>query len=192
MAGTINRGQAMRGPGATLWLEAATAAHLNCELEAPAQLGVLLDAVVPASWPPATYDHDVIAFFKDQTEAGGEAAAGWYVWYAMAIPQDGPRTLIGGGGYFGPPENGVVEIGYAVLPAWQGRGYGSEMVRQLVDRALACPEATVRQVVAHTEVGNAASQAVLRRNGFVVTPEVGAGDRLYFVRDRRYTNQHQA
>ncbi len=47
---------------------------------------------------------------------------------------------MGSGGYKGPPDaDGVVEIGYGLLPAWEGRGLATEAARELVRRAFADP-----------------------------------------------------
>jgi len=78
---------------------------------------------------------------------------------------DSPRTLVGAGGYFGPPDaEGTVEIGYSVLPEWQRRGYASEMVQALLDHAFTF--ANIKRVIAHTTAANPASISVLLRCGF--------------------------
>ncbi|HEU4556601.1 MAG TPA: GNAT family N-acetyltransferase [Longimicrobium sp.] len=149
-----------------LTLVAATVEHVRTELEAPERLASLLDAEVSAEWPTGEYDRDAMEFFRARLEEGGEAAAGWYGWYALrAGDADGPRALVGAGGYFGPPgEDGIVEIGYSVVPRWQRRGYASEIVDALVARAFELPHVT--RVIAHTTPANAASVGVLRRCGF--------------------------
>jgi len=150
-----------------LTLVAATLEHVRTELEAPGQLASLLGAEVSGDWPTGEYDRDAMEFFRERLEEGGETAAGWYGWYAVrAADADGPRALVGAGGYFGPPdEEGRVEIGYSVLPGWQRRGYASELVRALVAQAFTFPR--VRQVIAHTTAENAGSVGVLARCGFV-------------------------
>lgn len=67
-------------------------------------------------------------------------------------------------------EDGVVEIGYSVVPRWQRRGYASEIVDALIARALELPRVT--RVIAHTTPGNTGSIGVLRRCGFT---DAGAG-----------------
>jgi RimJ/RimL family protein N-acetyltransferase len=121
---------------------------------------------VSDEWPTGEYDRDAMEFFRERLEEGGAAATGWYGWYAVRLGDaDGPRALVGAGGYFGPPgEDGTVEIGYSVLPAWQRRGYASELVQALVAQAFSFPH--VRRVIAHTTAGNAASVGVLARCGF--------------------------
>ena len=64
------------------------------------------------------------------------------------------------------PEQGVLDIGYGIAPAHQGRGLAGRALAELVDWAR--HDARVRCLSAETAVGNVASQAVLRRNGFTV------------------------
>lgn len=149
-----------------LTLIASTLAHVRTELESPEQLGALLGAVVSSEWPTGEYDRDAMEFFRTRLEEGGEEAEGWYGWYAVReADSEGPRTLVGAGGYFGPPdEEGTVEIGYSVLPLWQRRGYASEIVRMLLQHAFSFSR--VQRVIAHTMEANPASISVLLRSGF--------------------------
>lgn len=105
-------------------------------------------------------------FFLSCFESGGKAAQGWYGWYAINIePASGKRSLVGSGGYFGPPDrNGIVEIGYSVLPEWQRRGYATEIVKALVDRAFCFEQTSL--IIAHTSPDNQASKKVLVAGGF--------------------------
>ena len=78
-----------------------------------------------------------------------------------------PRTLVGWGGFKGPPDaDGAVEIGYAVAPAWEGRGVATAAVAELLREAWAAPG--VRRVLAHTlaggeRLGTRAGEVGLRR-----------------------------
>ena len=150
-------------------LVAATLAHVCAELDAPGELAALLGAEVSSAWPAGEYDRDAIEFFRARLEEGGADVAGWYGWYAIReADAESPRTLVGAGGYFGPPDaEGTVEIGYSVLPRWQRRGYAGLMVAALVARAFTF--ARVERVIAHTTEANVASVAVLRRCGFAMT-----------------------
>ncbi len=78
-------------------------------------------------------------------------------------------TLVGFGGWKGPPVDGEAELGYAVAPSRQGRGIATAVVRQLVGRARI---AGVRLVTAHTLDEPNASTSVLERCGFTLTAEV--------------------
>ena len=74
------------------------------------------------------------------------------------------ESLVGLGGFYGPPVDGRVEIGYAVAPSRQGRGIATAAVEILLGRAV---EAGVSVVVAHTLAGVNGSTVVLGRTGFV-------------------------
>jgi ribosomal-protein-alanine N-acetyltransferase len=75
------------------------------------------------------------------------------------------RTLVGLGGFKGPPSSdGAVEIGYAIAPAFQGRGLATDAVAQMVRRAFA--DAAVRAVDAHTLGHVTPSTRVLEKSGF--------------------------
>jgi RimJ/RimL family protein N-acetyltransferase len=152
---------------ARLTLVPADATHLRAELAARDALGALLGAEVPASWPPGEYDRAAQEYFLARLEEGGDALVGWLGWYAVRDADDAtPATVVGAGGYFGPPDaDGVVEIGYSLTPEWRGRGYATELATALATRVAALPG--VRRVVAHTGDANPASIAVLTRAGFV-------------------------
>ena len=152
-------------------LIATTADHLRAELESRRRLAEMLDAVVPASWPPGEYDRDAQQFFLDRLLRTGPDGVGWFGWYAVRRATGGdPAILVAGGGYFGPPgEDGTVEIGYSVVPEWAGQGYATELSRALLARAAATG---VRRVIAHTREDNAASIRVLAHCGFAAA---GAG-----------------
>lgn len=75
-------------------------------------------------------------------------------------------TVIGGLCFKGvPDENGQVELGYGIDDAYRCCGYATEAVRAMADWALAHPG--TRKVTAQTEPGNAVSQRVLAKCGFV-------------------------
>src|SRR6185503_12468520 len=101
-----------------LTLIASTLAYVRTELESPDQLATLLGAVVSTDWPTGEYDRNAMEFFRGRLEEGGEEVEGWYGWYAVRdADEEGPRALVGAGGYFGPPDaEGTVEVGYSVLP----------------------------------------------------------------------------
>jgi len=143
----------------------------EAELSEPAALAALLDTEIPSGWPPGEYDRDALLFFRDRLREGGEAAVGWYSWYALRKAPS--PVLIGACGYFGPPVSmegqGAVEIGFSVLPGFRGQGLATQMARMLVQHAFA--QAEVRCVRARTTADNLASQAVLRKAGLRLAAE---------------------
>jgi len=149
-----------------LELIAATLDHICAELEAPERLASLLDAQVEPGWPPGEYDRNAQEFFRDRLKEDGVAVIGWYNWYAVqrGSPYQ-PSVLVGAGGYFGPPsEEGEVEMGFSVMPAWQGLGYATEMAEALIVNAFADPR--VHKVIAYTTTQNMASYKVLEKCRF--------------------------
>jgi ribosomal-protein-alanine N-acetyltransferase len=149
-----------------LLILAASRALLTAELHKPHYFPILLGAALPADWPPGEYDQDAMRFFLEQLTAGGRTAAGWYGWYALRKAEgDTPRTLIGAGGFMGPPDAaGMAEIGYSIAADWRGQGLATELVGGLVQQAAAT--GMVRRLVAHTNADNLGSQRVLLANGF--------------------------
>lgn len=142
----------------------ATLGLARAELGDRAEFARLMAARVPDDWPPETLA-DALPLFLQSLEEAPERA-GWLAWYALAEEESAPGwVLVASGGFHGPPQEGTVEIGYSVLPRFQGRGYATEMVRALADWALAQPG--VVRVVAETEWVNPASVRVLARAGFV-------------------------
>ena len=122
----------------------------------------LLGASVPGSWPPESLT-DALPVFLHWLEAAPEAR-GWFTWYALTL--SAAPVLVASAGFKGPPRDGVVEVGYSVLPEFQGRGYATEMACGLTRWALGEPGVT--RIVAETEWANPASVRVLRKAGFVL------------------------
>ncbi len=143
----------------------ATAMLLSSELESIDGFGTLLGADVPEGWPPGQYDRGAITFFRDRVNEDPNAA-GWYSWYALLrADEKRGRTLVGAGGYFGPPNpNGILEIGYSIVPSYEGQGYATELVRALVEHGFA--DSRVRRIIAHTTKDNPGSVRVLEHAGF--------------------------
>lgn len=99
----------------------------------------------------------------------------WVHGFAVVHREDG--LVIGTAGFKGPPDGGgVVEVAYAIVPAYQGQGYATEATRALLEFAFASD--LVMVVRAHTLPEPNASTRVLAKCGFenhgeVVDPEDG-------------------
>jgi [ribosomal protein S5]-alanine N-acetyltransferase len=98
-----------------------------------------------------------------------------HTWGSLFFVEPQARTLVGFGGFKGPPtSDAVVEIGYAIAPLFQGQGLATEAVAQMVQRAFADP--SVRAVDAHT-LGHAnPSTRVLEKSGFLKIGEASDPD----------------
>ena len=156
-----------------LRLVPATPAVIEAELEGFPRLGLVLGAALPSDWPPEHHDRDTLVFWRGQL--ADPAAAGWWLYYTLMTESE-PATLVGSVGYKGPPNDGVVEIGYSVVPSWQRRGLATEASRALIEEAWARGANTI---VAHTLEHLTPSLGVLRRLGFART-ESSEQDELEF------------
>jgi ribosomal-protein-alanine N-acetyltransferase len=151
-----------------LRLVAGTKALAAAEIEDKAEFAKLLGALVPQTWPPDNL-RDVLGHFYALCEEHPEWE-GWLAWYAVRIDNDYP-ILCGSVGFKGPPDKrGMVEIGYSVLPEFEGQGLATEMVAGMVQWAKQQPQ--VRQIEAGTNIDNKASMRVLEKNSFICA---GAG-----------------
>jgi [ribosomal protein S5]-alanine N-acetyltransferase len=81
-----------------------------------------------------------------------------------------PPELVGWGGFKGPPDAGVVEVGYEIAEARQGRGLATAATRAMVAEAFA--DDRVSTVIAHTLAESTASNRVLEKVGFSYEGEV--------------------
>ena len=90
----------------------------------------------------------------------------WWLPYLMIHPVD--HALVGACGYRGPPdEQGFVEIGYGIAPAYRGRGLVSEAALALAGHAF--HGTAVTGVRAHTLPETSASTRILTKCGFIHT-----------------------
>jgi [ribosomal protein S5]-alanine N-acetyltransferase len=85
-------------------------------------------------------------------------------WGHRHVIERSTSEVVGGIGFKGPPEDGIAEIGYGIVPSRQRRGYATEAVLALVGAGW--QHSALVAVIAHTEPGNTASQTVLERAGF--------------------------
>lgn len=165
-----------------LLLIPSSAAHLAAELESNSVFEAFIGASVPASWPPGEYDRSAQEYFFNALTEGGDAATGWYGWYAVLQSVDGSNSrnaVVGCGGYFGPPSHeGVIEIGYSMCKEFQRQGFASELARGLVKHVR--EHVSPSRIIAHTYESNPASIAVLERSGFVRAAESDQPEALLF------------
>jgi len=146
-----------------LTLVATTLDMARAELRDARRLGALLDAEVPASWPPPLNDENTLRWTIEFLETHREGV-GWGSWYFVSR-SDGRRSLVGVGGFTGlPGKDGKVEVGYSVLDEHQGSGFATEAVGALVEWAFA--HSSVTRVVGQTLPELAGSIRVLEKCGF--------------------------
>lgn len=98
-------------------------------------------------------------------ENPGDAA-----WITRAIFDPGLGRAVGLAGFHGPPDdNGMVEVGYSVDPAYRRQGYARAALEALL--AVAAEEPSIRTVRATISPDNGASRRLVEQYGFVATGE---------------------
>jgi RimJ/RimL family protein N-acetyltransferase len=86
-------------------------------------------------------------------------------WLPNAVVAEPGGVVVGHAGYHGPPdEDGMVEVGYTVDPAYRRQGYAKAVLAALLERAAAEPD--VRTVRASISPTNPASLATIAGFGF--------------------------
>ena len=85
-------------------------------------------------------------------------------WIGYFAEDETTRTIVGSCGYKGNCRDGVVEIAYFSFPAFERRGFATQMARLLND--LAWQHRDVRIIRAHTLQAENASVRIMRRLEF--------------------------
>lgn len=100
----------------------------------------------------------------------------WYTKWEITLKTDG--TVVGEL-YFKGPANGLgeVELCFHLYPDYQGRGYGTEAVRELID--LAFRTDGVYFILTEPQPDDEMMQTMLKKLGFGETNRCGAQGRLY-------------
>ena len=126
------------------------------------------NATSPIELAPYFVDTECIGVWRyrsKQVVADPSSAA----WITRVIVDADLTLAVGRAGYHGPPdENGMVEIGYSVDPAYRRRGYARAALVALLDRAHVEP--SVNTIRLSISPGNIASRSLALQYGFV---EVG-------------------
>lgn len=132
------------------------------------ELAHLLAVEVAEGWlvfPEAlTYSRDIISQNPD--------AADWWGYFTI---HKADKKLVGNCGFKGKPDaDGVCEIGYAVAPAYEGKGLATEAARGLADFAFSFENVNVVQ--AHTLAAENASNSLLKKLGMQFVKELHDDD----------------
>jgi RimJ/RimL family protein N-acetyltransferase len=133
---------------------------LDADGAGPGALAAAMGARVAEDWPPEHHDAGAREWLRDL--AADASRRGWGMRY---IVSDG--VVVGTCGYHGPPEEGVVEIGYSVVGSHRRRGIATAAIAQLVATAW---ERGVETVAATTHPELAPSIGVLEKLGFERLP----------------------
>lgn len=90
---------------------------------------------------------------------GGSGAANEFGYYQ--ILEGG--VVVGGIGFHGPPREGIVEVGYGVVPGVRGRGVATRALLCMAE--LARSTGRVSRMIGRTTPDNVASQRVMKAVG---------------------------
>jgi RimJ/RimL family protein N-acetyltransferase len=141
-----------------------TLALLSAALEGRSALEGLLGVSVAEDWEGFPEALPIV-------RASYEGKPEGHMWGSLFFIELAGPTLVGFGGFKGSPSPaGVVEIGYAIAPAFRGQGLATEAVAQMLQRAFA--DVTVRAVDAHTLGHDNPSTRVLQKTGFRKIAEI--------------------
>ena len=128
---------------------------------------VVTGSVVPVQHAPDWPHADTADALRPLAEHPDDTGPGTFL-----VLEDG--VVVGDCGWFGPPTEGLVDIGYGVAPSVRGRGVGRSAVRLLLSWVA---EQGATEVRAEVLPGNEASLRLLAGLGFVDVGE-HAGHRV--------------
>ncbi|WP_227981576.1 GNAT family N-acetyltransferase [Nocardia spumae] len=137
---------------------------------------VVTDRLVLRCWTGAEVEAVLTARrfpdWADDFPAEGDRVVAGLIPQLDPVARHGHRVVVeratgliaGSLGWFWPPSDGALEIGYGIVPSRRGRGYAPEAVRGLTEFAFTATE--VDAVIAKVEPSNPASVRVLEKSGF--------------------------
>lgn len=96
-----------------------------------------------------------LAYLRQLPVIGGPARSHPFGYYQILIS----GQVVGGIGFHGPPRDGLVEVGYGVVPSVRRQGAATEALRQMLDVAAGFEQ--VKRVCGRTTPDNLASQRVM-------------------------------
>jgi RimJ/RimL family protein N-acetyltransferase len=142
------------------------------------RFGQTIGCNIHPEWPPADWEPHVFEFFLRQFDEHPDQL-GWSRY--VALPQsDGTRILIGTlGGFSKSDPPGMCEIGYGILPSFEGHGFATEGTLALIDYLRRNTGTT--SIIAHTFPSLLRSIRVMEKCGLVFD---GTGDEEGTIRYR--------
>ncbi|WP_263383429.1 GNAT family N-acetyltransferase [Granulicella arctica] len=170
-----------------LTLIAITPEMLHAEQANDGSLAAILNCTLPLNWPPVDWEPHVLDILLAQFERHPHQSS-WHRY--ITLPDvNGTSTLIGMVGAFwrdtAPAE---CEIGYTILPPWEGRGFATEAVRALIDviRNDQQIQPPLTSIMAHTLPHLLASIRILEKCGLTFE---GPGEEANTIRYRLHLNK---
>jgi RimJ/RimL family protein N-acetyltransferase len=140
--------------------------HLTASVFHALARGDLAAATLVSPVPLAAYfaDPEWRGVWRRRSEQADQDPAS-AAWVTGVIWDEQERVAVGRAGYHGPPDReGMVEIGYAVHPAYRRRGYARAALEALLRRAAHEPQ--VQTVRVSISPDNTASYRLASQYGF--------------------------
>ncbi len=122
------------------------------------RLSALLEAELPAIWPPEHWEPHVFEFILNMYATHPQT----YGWPRYLALRSTPSILVGSVGA-SPRGQHEAEIGYGLLPGWQGMGFATEAAQALIAELLRDP--SLHTITAQTFPTLAASLRVMQKCG---------------------------
>jgi ribosomal-protein-alanine N-acetyltransferase len=123
-----------------------------------ARLVEMLGVYVPERWPGPDLAEALPFFVENMEKALSEPVWDWIAIHKL------DQGVIGGIGFMGGPDkDGVVEVGYDIVPEYRKQGYATEMARSLI--VWAFQETGIKVVTASCLDDNIGSIKVLENAG---------------------------
>ena len=139
-----------------------TPSMLKSEQSSDGRLGELIKCAIPANWPPIDWEPHVFDFILSQFERYPEQI-GWHRYVSFRHP-NGSHDLIGALGAFSKEATPTeCEIGYSILPPFDGRGLATEGTQALISFLRNAQHLT--SIIAHTFPSLPASIRVMEKCG---------------------------
>jgi len=128
------------------------------------RLAQTIGCTIHPEWPPVHWEPHVLVFILNQFNTHPDQI-GWHRYVALYEPS-GARTLIGCLGAFGKGAPFITcEVGWGILPSFEGRGYATEGMHALIGHLRADPRIT--SFIAHTFPSLPRSIRVMEKCGMV-------------------------
>jgi ribosomal-protein-alanine N-acetyltransferase len=145
-----------------LRLIAITPEMVKSEQSNDGRFGEWIQCAIPTNWPPIDWEPHVFDFILTQFEKHPEQI-GWHRYVGFRYP-DGSSGLIGALGAFSKDATPAeCEVGYTILPPFEGRGLATEGTQALIDSLRNDPNLT--SIIAHTFPSLTGSIRVMEKCG---------------------------
>lgn len=141
---------------------------IQSEQSRDGQLTKLIQCRIPEEWPPPFWEANIFDFMLSQFERFPDQL-GWPRYIAVRNP-DGSRTLIGSIGAYSrtnPPLE--CEIGYSILPTFEGQGFATEATAAMIEFLRS--DRRIESVIADALPSMTGSIRVLERCGLIAAGE---------------------